>query len=299
MGIWTYSDQLADRDSIRSAVALARCPFCRSALRDLEKAESESEPFRDVELTVQKSVRACAVCGWWVLCREEFTRMHSPGHRPGDRLARDTSSPPHELRRFGAVPCLKRFSLGDLSVPLQEVRAYLAGRYEERFDVHPRKFEEVVASVFADLGYRTRVTSYSGDNGIDVVLDGPNDEVIGVQVKRHRNKIDVEQIRSLAGALVYHGITRGIFVTTSGFQSGAARTAQTFADRGYPIRLVGARRMLEALHIAQRQQYKTDADHGAPFTRATPVLISSDGHPLFNGLFADRMKEHLRRGEFP
>jgi len=297
MTIWTYSDQLGNVDSIRSAVSLTHCPFCRSALRDLEKAESESEPFRDVELTIQKSVQTCAVCGWWVLRREEFTRTYPLGSRQG-KLGRATAHPPHELRRFGAAACLKQFSVCDLAVPLQEIRAYLTGRFDERFKLHPRKFEEVVASVFGDLGYRARVTSYSGDNGIDVVLDGPNDEVIGVQVKRYRNKINVEQIRSLAGALVFHGITQGIFVTTSDFPSGAERTAQTFADWGYPIRLVGADQFLDALHVAQRQRYKTDADDGAPFTRATPVFLSSNSHPLFDGILANRMSEHLWDSRF-
>jgi len=41
--------------------------------------------------------------------------------------------------------------------------------------VNPRVFEETVASVFRDLGYHTRITGYSHDDGIDVVMDGPDD----------------------------------------------------------------------------------------------------------------------------
>ena len=49
---------------------------------------------------------------------------------------------------------------------------------------------------FGDLGYRARVTAYSGDDGIDVILDGDDDKAVGVQVKRYKNRIEVDQIRS-------------------------------------------------------------------------------------------------------
>ncbi len=91
----------------------------------------------------------------------------------------------------------------------------------------------------------------------------------------------------------FMGSRRASLLPLPDFQSGAERTAQTFADWGYPIRLVGADQFLDALHVAQRQRYKTDADDGAPFTRATPVFLSSDSHPLFDGILANRMGEHL------
>jgi restriction system protein len=82
--------------------------------------------------------------------------------------------------------------------------------------MHPRRFEELVGAIFSDSGHRVRVTSYSCDNGIDsAVLEGPGDTLIGVQVKRYRNTIIAEQIRSFAGALVLGGITKGVLVTTS------------------------------------------------------------------------------------
>jgi restriction endonuclease Mrr len=56
-----------------------------------------------------------------------------------------------------------------------------------------------------------------------------------VQVKRYRNAIQVEQIRSLAGAHMAHGMTRGIFVTTSSFQSGAQPSTETMVARGWTI----------------------------------------------------------------
>ena len=151
---------------------------------------------------------------------------------------------------------LLELDLSDLSLPISEVRDYLAARYDSRFRVHPQRFEEFVASVFGDLGYDSRATSYSGDGGIDVVLNGSSGDTVGVQVKRYKGAICVEQIRAFTGALVLKGITKGIFVTTSRFQSGVAGTADVSAARGYPIELQDAERFYESLQLAQVESYR-------------------------------------------
>jgi restriction system protein len=150
---------------------------------------------------------------------------------------------------------LRKMDVSDQSMPLEEIRDYLVARYEDRFVVDPWRFEDVVASVYRDHGYFARVTARNGDGGIDVVLDGPGDVQIGVQVKRYRYKISVEQIRSFVGALVVNGLTKGMFVTTSRFQSGCDRTATVAALAGYPVELVDAQRFYEALKIAQHQKH--------------------------------------------
>ena len=127
---------------------------------------------------------------------------------------------------------------------------FLNGKYGERFSVDPGRFETTVAAVFAGIGYDARVTGQTGDGGIDVILDGPNDKTIGVQVKRYKEKIQANQIRELTGALVIKGHTKGIFVTTSDFTSGAAVTSGLSAARGVPIELVNAERFYDAMKIA-------------------------------------------------
>jgi restriction system protein len=156
----------------------------------------------------------------------------------------------------GSAGALRLLTSPNLDLPLDELRKYLAAQYESRFAVHPRLFEETVASVFRDLGYRTRVTGYSHDDGIDVVMDGPGDQIIGVQVKRWKNSVTVEQIRAFAGALILGGMTKGMFVTTSGFQSGVPGTAGRFAARGIPIELLNAQRFYDALRVAQINRYQ-------------------------------------------
>jgi restriction system protein len=75
-----------------------------------------------------------------------------------------------------------QLDLSDISLPLYEVRKYLCIKGDSIFDVHPRKLEDIVCSVFKDIGWNARATAYSGDRGIDVILDGPDGTTIGIQV---------------------------------------------------------------------------------------------------------------------
>ena len=77
---------------------------------------------------------------------------------------------------------------------------------------------------------------------------------------QEEQKIEAEQIRSLAGALILNGHTRGAFVTTSSFRRGATSAAHRFGTIGIPIELIDCDRFFEALGIAQRKTWRLDLD---------------------------------------
>jgi Holliday junction resolvase-like predicted endonuclease len=188
---------------------------------------------------------ACGACGWWAYWLQTGRGLLDleSGERPGWSL-------------YGAIAELRRLDVADIGAPIDEVKRYLTARYESRFDCHPRLFEKTVASVFESLGYRAEATAYTRDGGVDIILRHDNGTTTGVQVKRSRNPIAVEQIRSLAGALLQGGHTAGMFVTTSRFSSAATKARRIFAERGCPIEFLDARRFFEALRISQRPQYR-------------------------------------------
>lgn len=171
----------------------------------------------------------------------------------------------HDERGFkrytvtGACAQLRTLSLSDISTPVEHIRQYLLAKYDARFEVHPKTFEDVVAAVFRDSGYKAEVTAYQGDGGIDVILRSPTDETVGVQVKRYKHTIEVEQIRAFAGALLLNDLPGGIFVTTSAYQYGAHDAARRFGARGLPIELIDADRFYDALRLSRRPMY-TDFD---------------------------------------
>ena len=87
--------------------------------------------------------------------------------------------------------------LTDISLQLAEMRQFLIVRDQKRQELHPKLFEEVVGSVFRDLGYSVAVVGKSGDNGIDIILQKHN-ETIGVQVKRYKDRIHLSTVLVLA-----------------------------------------------------------------------------------------------------
>jgi len=293
MSIWSYRVNRieAERDVYGApplffeAHNLPDCPYCQEPLRMFRRycdpnetgardymtyLESPKKSLGDESIfrggsplgrisVIDHITRVCPTCGWWIAFEESVQRQ-------GSDIV---------VSAFGGVGGLIEFDVGGLDVPLRDLRNYLVAKYDARFAINPRVFEDAVASVFHDRGYRARVTAFSGDDGIDVVLDGPDDKLIGVQVKRHASTISVEQLRSLVGALVINGMTSGVFVTTSDFTSGAPRTVDLAAARGIRVDLYDAARFYDALKLAQRTAYESADEPGAPFAEPLPLLRSS------------------------
>jgi restriction system protein len=239
--MWEYKE--VSRIMTIVSVYSDHCIYCQSALLHLP-----AEKFEVKEKRLLMQISICLQCGWWSLYR-----IHQGEYRRTAGIIESHS---------GAIGCLKELDLTDISTPLDEVRQYFLAKKESIYQAHPRLFEDVVSSVFKSFWWKTRVTAYSGDDGIDVILDGKCDCTVGVQVKRYKKerKIEAEQIRSLAGALVLGGHTEGIFVTTSSFRRGAIKTAKEFNGIGHPITLIDAKKFLEALGIAQYKSFELDRE---------------------------------------
>ncbi len=246
------------------AVVSDDCIYCRNPLLRLPSASFESGA---KNLFVQLSI--CNQCGWWTVYR-----VHQNEHARTAGIAECYT---------GSVGCLKELDLRDISTPLKEIRQYLCARKDAVFDMHPRLLEELVNSIFKDLGWNTRVTAYSADGGIDVILDGQDGNTIGVQVKRYKKerRIEAEQIRSLAGALMQGHHTKGIFVTTSNYRSGAKRTAQDFTSIGIPIELIDAQRFLSMLGIAQTNTFELSYETAVSYVLGNGVHVGTGLHKEF------------------
>ena len=249
MPIWEHQLGQGQRSELELSVKLASCPFCRTPLTPLPRdvRVHDSDPYYRFEYCT--SVSLCSICGWWKAIEDYESAPVYSNHEP---------SFPRELTlaRSAGVAVLREFDLTDLSLPLHEVRQFLLARFSRRFTMHPRLFEMTVASIFKSAGYDVVLTAYTNDGGIDAILQDA-EGTVGVQVKRWKDSVDVDQIRALAGALLQHGHTRGVFVTTSQFQSGAERTTAQLAARGYPIELIDAPRLFDALKIGLRPAYST------------------------------------------
>jgi restriction system protein len=251
MSIWRYDDtpiKPPGPSSLEAELQLRECFFCESTLSLLD---GSGEP-RDIGygMYLYERLQICDVCGWWIASKIHHQSLGADGQCS-------------IWRNWGV---LRTLDPTDVSTPLTELRAYLVANFDHRFRIHPAKLEDIVGSIFSNIGYEVRVTSYSGDQGIDVfVFDGPGDDTIGIQVKRYQGRIEAEQIRSFVGALVLKGITRGIFVTTSEFQRGAVTAAEISASKGIKIDLWNADTFYDRLRLVQRSMYRDANDPTAPF----------------------------------
>jgi len=240
--MWEYS--VASRLFTLRSVHSKQCIWCYHELLRLDPVYVKPKKSHR-KLIAQLTV--CRHCGWWTAYR-----VHQGDH---PRTA-------HLYECYdGLVGSLKEFDPADISVPIEDVRRYLQINKDRVYDLNPRTFEEVVGSVFKDHGWQVKVTAYTGDDGLDVILtDGTR--TVGVQVKKNdkKRKVEAEQIRALAGALMLNGITEGVFVTTSSYRKGAIVTAERYGKQGYPVRLLDCKRFFEALEIAQLRSFSLDTE---------------------------------------
>lgn len=271
MGIWNYqpsrnpSENLVlaitrkycnemYKDDVERIVSSAPhlCHYCSHSMTLL--TASEWTQFTSIDEF--RHLNVCPRCGWWFYIDMEEVSKYSE-----DYLEVDTSG-----FCFGAYndyqvrvcdSSLKELDLSDQNQPLEDVRQYLLAKNEARYDVHPRLFEEVVGSVYRNLGYRVLVTSYSNDGGLDLILYDSSGSQVGVQVKRYKNLIKVSHIRELLGALVVSNLTKGVFVTTSDFQRGAHSLRRKVQPTGYTVELVNGRQFLDAMGVGSRSLYST------------------------------------------
>lgn len=136
---------------------------------------------------------------------------------------------------------VKLFSLEEVAQPLilpasdialvnTELITHLAKHPELIYELHPRKFEELVAEIFRDLGYETVLTPKSKDGGRDVHAirkDSVGTMLFLIECKRwaRDRPVGVEVVRGLYGVVAAEKATCGIVATTSRFTTGAKQFA--------------------------------------------------------------------------
>lgn len=88
-------------------------------------------------------------------------------------------------------------------------------------------FEYQVYKLFVEKGYNAKLTSKTGDGGIDIVLNDKSGEKIIVQCKNHKAKIGPSTVRDLYGVLISEKAIKAILINSGGFTSGVYSFAKT------------------------------------------------------------------------
>jgi HJR/Mrr/RecB family endonuclease len=91
----------------------------------------------------------------------------------------------------------------------------------------PRQFEELIAEIWAKLGYSVELTARTRDNGRDVIavrrVEAETRYLIECKRYAPEKKVGVEFVRALYGVKVDDKATKAFLATTSTFTRGALK----------------------------------------------------------------------------
>lgn len=212
---------------------VSTCPYCNARLK-VGKKSSNPHKKDGYETLKKERVLYCPDCGWY-----QYSAL--------EQLA-------SVAYYYCAHGILMKFDLDDINVPILELQNYLIRNYEARFDIHPRKLEELVESVFMNMGYTVELTSYTKDHGIDLyIIRNGDGKQFAVQAKRFRQdrKIGISAIREFLGAMLLNKAPSGIYVTTSEFTKGCytAVESQELNKHKLQLELWDANRLFSVLEL--------------------------------------------------
>lgn len=117
-----------------------------------------------------------------------------------------------------------------------EIKKYLKKNPTKLYDLSPRKFEELIASIMIDLGFDVELTKATRDGGRDLIASIKNSVttfLAFVECKRYApdNKVGIGIIRSVNGVRDVDRPSKSIIVTTSSFTKDAKEFATKFENQ--------------------------------------------------------------------
>ena len=130
----------------------------------------------------------------------------------------------------------KKFKNDSKNYQIWEIKA----QKEFWFSLTGIQFEHELANLFLRLGYKAKVTTASGDMGVDIWLNKGSEKII-VQCKAHKNRIGPSAVRELYGTMQHFNVKKAILASVSGFTKGAFD-----ASLNKPIELM---ELSEILHL--------------------------------------------------
>ncbi len=114
-----------------------------------------------------------------------------------------------------------------------EIKKFFKRHPEKLYELSPRKFEELIADIMTDLGFKVELTKQTRDGGKDIIASietAVTKFIMYVECKRHsaNNKVDVGIVRELVGVHSLDKPNKSLIITTSYFTPDAVKAARSF-----------------------------------------------------------------------
>lgn len=174
------------------------------------------------------------------------------GHSENYRQFRSATTTPEAGYEAGAHQALAASEEGTpeerVEAAFAELNAALQSDLQERVQaMHNADFERLIVKLMLGLGYGAgglgKRAGGSGDGAIDgIIEDVLGLDMIYLQAKKYGqdSPIGPDKIREFAGAMDAHGITKGVFVTTSRY----TKAAREYAERSHKrLRLIDGNKL--------------------------------------------------------
>jgi HJR/Mrr/RecB family endonuclease len=118
----------------------------------------------------------------------------------------------------------------------EEVKKFLKKHPEKLYQLSPRKFEELIASIMNDLGFDVELTKATKDGGKDIIATIRNSVtsfLAYIECKKYapENRIGVEIIRNVLGVQYLRKPSKSIIITTSFFTEEAKEECRNFENQ--------------------------------------------------------------------
>lgn len=231
--VWRSSDDPGSLDLGPEGVGPFLCPACSTGLHRTACDEWDDEYARTpVALD-------CHLCGWSI-----------------DYVVEGSYTNPWEpiiTYHIKSATILREFAINSADLGFAELGSFLKTHPSAVHTLHWRRFEELVADVYRQLGFRVVLTQASQDGGADILVlhhDGREISTI-IECKKYSRgrRIGVSLVRTLVGAAVMWDVKRAVLVTTSDFTSGARISVHNYRSRGFEVDLIAASELVRLLGV--------------------------------------------------
>ena len=108
---------------------------------------------------------------------------------------------------------------------LDDKSAITAIAIDDLNEMNGYEFENFIASLFSQMGYKTTVTKKSGDQGVDILAE-KNGVITAIQAKCYNQPVGNKAVQEIVAGIKYYGAKRGIVATNNTFTSSAKRLAK-------------------------------------------------------------------------
>jgi restriction system protein len=127
-------------------------------------------------------------------------------------------------------------------------RSDLSAKIDVLLSLGWRDFEFLIARLYVAQGYDVEVTPGQKDRGKDVIARRPSNEVVFIECKNWRGRVDAGVVVELVGRVDIERATRGVIVATSGFTTGRASAAEVAAQMATRISLIGGDELVQTMN---------------------------------------------------